>query len=76
MQAISSVSERLKHIDFMLLAFSACFYGFTLFWAMLDIHDGCDHYGPSLVAGPWTFPLNLLLAVFGIRLDLPNLHPL
>ncbi|PMD57393.1 uncharacterized protein K444DRAFT_53212 [Hyaloscypha bicolor E] len=37
---------------------------------MLDIHDGCDPYGPSLVAGPWTFPLNLLLGLWVMALSL------
>jgi hypothetical protein len=67
---IQRIKERLKHIDFMLLAFSACFYDFTLFWAMLDIHDGCDPYGSSLAAGPWTFPLKLLLGLWVMALSL------
>jgi hypothetical protein len=46
------IKERLEPTDFMLLAFSAWLYGFTLFWAMLDIHGGCDPYGPSLVTDP------------------------
>jgi hypothetical protein len=67
---IQRIKEKLGPIDFMLLAFSAWFYSLTLFWAMIDIHDSCDPYGPSLVVDPWTLPLNLLLGFWVMALNL------